>query len=1524
MMNSTTVYKKITLLIIFLIGYCGFSQEKTVFPATTLTSNIGTDNTALRFVTSELANDDLKYLNPMTYVALQIQQETGAQESWYTYAMELEITPLLADGQPDVDKVYTITLQVENNTLANAGGSFADLSKHTIKEVYGAWVRIINTRLKDVATNTPELVNANVPNALGMIIGFSGQKVTRIASQSQPTIASNTYNENRNELVLSWGAVPGALSYDVEWTWLDSYGDDGATLEDTEIALTEKNFKQNNTRIQTTNTTYTIPLLYSKGFVVYRVRGVGRFFDTPDRYKYSRWSSGINLKEKVSDWSDYHEITTEKGHQNSKNWQFQASYAEEGKKKEVVSYFDGSLRNRQTVTKINSDDNVIVGEVIYDAQGRPAVEVLPVPTAKDTIGYYKDFNRNADNAIYHYSDFDLDEQIAKDQVLTGSMSSETIGASKYYSSNNDIASAYKARIADAGGMPFSQIEYTPDNTGRIQRKGGVGPDHQLGTKHEMRYAYGTPKQKELNRLFGYNVGNEFHYKKNVVIDPNGQSSISFLDPQGRTIATALAGGSPPQLTPLDDEKDNTLHKELSFNLLENPAKNRPYSSNAYGPFVDGKLYTSQEVVAADNTDYFFEYALNTNQQNFTDECITDADGFQYTYDLEIAVIDDTGTSRLSKSVDTIVLANGGSSFGLNDSILKLPAGSFGITKLLKVNKEALDGYAADYIDKISDPNNAACFIDPNGFAPDALLDGCFVSCEDCKQGLLRDANGIPQTPTIAKQNYVTAKMSTYEQFTDSDEETLLRARFQREWELLFLACDEPCRLDGEGTDPEILKNSLSCNVGVNKLLDDMRPTGQYGMQFTTDTEEDQNYDTLESLSIFKENNLLFSANENSWRNPIHYEFDLTSDTGHYYEEDGTISYIEVQETEEGYDPPIVSNFDLELEPSEREGYYKIEPQYLEIENIKDLKKYWKDSWAASLLTYHPEYSYLEYALASCVVTSSVGGASMNSDGFDNAINAIGTYADATNSAAPFKPLAAATTLVDNDPYFNNTIGLETTAMANARKAIMRHALVTNYDDFNKNMISVAYGNGTCSSISACTGNFSVSSIASLTLASDRDRVWQTYRSYYLGLKQKIQHVFATIYANNAGYNNYCIGSSDVPVALVAILADYPQASQVNGFLSTPSKTLCNASGNSLLEAKEKRFQPADNLYNSGQDTADGVDELFIQTNYDYLEETGVCPLARDMQFFLDGLVTEKNDFGGFISLRSNRTYKGQYLTRALFEELGGSFPEENLQISGTVTNETLEISFPNGSPIQLFAVPGYSWSSYGSQWRFTEISELVYNDQYNATTKSFGFEILGRVVPTSNPDNTFIEVVVTGSTLARIGECSINNSGNPIGQDLGDGSAGTLALNDDCDIKPRFKAAMIHLINNLIQDGTLNDANYELGGYAPYFESYLPEYFEIPPSSSVFWSFQNGSYTLETPSKVYMTYTPDEALPTGSNYIVTGFHIGRIINDTAGIFNIGNLTYLDSDFDKVVAKGRVIETGRTLLNFSCCGVVDVG
>ena len=221
----------------------------------------------------------------------------------------------------------------------------------------------------------------------------------------------------------------------LEWTWIDNYdGSLAAQLTASQVNLTERDFELNHTRIITNQQYYRIPLAYSQGFLVYRVRGIGRWTNNSGanikHRKNGAWSTdGSTILNAISDWPHYIEIGEE--HEGNMNWQFQAVYAEDGKKKEIISYFDGTLRNRQTVTRINSNNEAIVGESVYDNQGRAAISILPTPVDYPGIQYYPDLNRNMSENPFNHTNFDWDDIAADTCNLSPEQMSTSNGASKY-------------------------------------------------------------------------------------------------------------------------------------------------------------------------------------------------------------------------------------------------------------------------------------------------------------------------------------------------------------------------------------------------------------------------------------------------------------------------------------------------------------------------------------------------------------------------------------------------------------------------------------------------------------------------------------------------------------------------------------------------------------------------------------------------------------------------------------------------------------------------------------------------------------------------------------------------------------------------------------------------------------------------------------------------------------------------------------------------------------------------------------
>ncbi len=214
-----------------------------------------------------------------------------------------------------------------------------------------------------------------------------------------PSSVITSLNSTTNEIEITWPYIQGAEEYDLEWTWVTD--DNMTSLDGISFPFNYMiDFKNNSTRIRTSDQHYKISNVFEKGKVFFRVRGVG-YTDLSannifEQVYFSQWTfyeyyslaniTGASLGCPPS--PDFYYCVTD-DHEENKNWQYKATYAEEGKKKEVISYFDGTLRNRQSVTKSNSTENAIVAETYYDYQGRAAVQALPVPVSTANIKFYQ-------------------------------------------------------------------------------------------------------------------------------------------------------------------------------------------------------------------------------------------------------------------------------------------------------------------------------------------------------------------------------------------------------------------------------------------------------------------------------------------------------------------------------------------------------------------------------------------------------------------------------------------------------------------------------------------------------------------------------------------------------------------------------------------------------------------------------------------------------------------------------------------------------------------------------------------------------------------------------------------------------------------------------------------------------------------------------------------------------------------------------------------------------------------------------
>ncbi|MEI6950354.1 RHS repeat-associated core domain-containing protein [Paraflavisolibacter sp. H34] len=495
---------------------------------------------------------------------------------------------------------------------------------------------------------TPETVG-NIP--IGDLLSLESEmRVTRyyqLNSGVLPSMFSTSFAPSsapvpdEMEATWAWPSGAGHTHTQLEWTWLEE-GMESVYHNENQVLDESLLFKNNTSRVDLRRgvNSYRIPLLYGgKGHLYCRVRAVN--IKTDGTREDGPWS--VSRKDLFG------------GHNGYLNWQAAITFAEDGKRKAMIQYYDGSLRSRQTVTKDNETKTVISSETFYDGQGRPAIQVLPAPASKNinTISYTRGLNLfGKDPAL------DLpNDQTAEDDpaaffdlkpinvlgaasrtpaLQSRSVAGENGGAAQYYSAANpDKNEELNQNVPDAQGYPYTVTRYTPDATGRVMAQSGVGAEMKMGSGHETKYYYGTPSQEELKALFGTEAGHYTHYFKNMVKDANGQMSVSYLDMYGRTVATALAGMWPGQLSELDMEQyPGQQFQTVSRNLLDkntNLAKGNSFES------VSTLLVPQVNMLQT----YTFTYTLIPDKLELS-SCANTSLCYNSLYDLEISITDESG------------------------------------------------------------------------------------------------------------------------------------------------------------------------------------------------------------------------------------------------------------------------------------------------------------------------------------------------------------------------------------------------------------------------------------------------------------------------------------------------------------------------------------------------------------------------------------------------------------------------------------------------------------------------------------------------------------------------------------------------------------------------------------------------------------------------------------------------------------------------------------------------------------------
>jgi RHS repeat-associated protein len=1074
-----------------------------------------------------------------------------------------------------------------------------------------------------------------------------------------------------DEIKLSWEFLNSTLiepeEYQLEWTFVNDYDAyAGTNFTYNAPANLTYDFKHNSTRITTKEPSYKISLVFDHGYLLYRVRAIGKDMNNPSKSIVGIWSSDqappANQPGESGIVATYPFFKPVLPHEGNKNWQEATTFAEEGKKKEVINYFDGSLRSRQTVTKVNTDKNSIVGQTIYDYQGRPAISVLPSPVLFPQTGtpenaaslqYYYKFNSNGAN---EYTEADFEKGGGICAAAADPMSSAS-GASNYYSPSNPNQKEFQAYVPDAKGFPFSQTEYQPDNSGKIKRQGGVGNQFQLGTStHPTEYYYENPLQPELDRLFGSEVGDFSHYKKNLVIDANGQPSVSYLDQENRTIATALVGQAPLTMEPLDNANTNVV--SLTAELLNSQTNTKDNQKESI------EFSISKTVLSATNIKLDYSLLSYDLSKNCTIEGVATQICFSCVYDLEITVTDQCNNviypdqsqpipKIIGKFFPTASIDPGipSESYGDGKSIvfqcispakvtegshdeIHLPArGTYNIVKKLTVNKQGKEFYMTEYFKQENNP----CIKTKNDFIEEAIgrLDTmvCYpVTCVEC-------ANLLGSKSDWLANNKGTALA----------------------YDLLLEECMEPC------------KPFSWCEGNYKTMMLDVSLKGQYGMfDNNTGGVPGTHYSASSyALSVYNTANYLPKYPISNWKNPkitvngIDYNF--------YLDKNGIRVKVPI-EFNNGFLPEVDNPL---VNPTTGVGVYydqATSEYYTYPENLKNLEDFvtvWDKNFAKSLVQYHPEYCYYE---ACKRYGEKAPGADWTSDKFDDMIIKATTFSQAETHIDPEQidylvPHASITNPNTNnahhnyllfwfdpanpskphrDPFLDNPVA----------RGLMDKEL-NKYGNSNLTMLAYAAYLSRCGTIylpqASMPGAASCTAFGSDINAANppyptgfndtiRNHEWNLFKNLYLSAKRKVQNEMGHNFVakeielnhySSAGCRtfNYCIGDKSYNPFLYSRYSTTVSDPMFfrnmlylrpfwtwgfTGFYHSPyfdSRQPCSYATTQDYMLMSKVFSDESKLPNTNPD--DILNNVQVQIFY----QSGQSPMAFAFQNFLNGLAS---------------------------------------------------------------------------------------------------------------------------------------------------------------------------------------------------------------------------------------------------------------------------------------------------------------
>ena len=681
------IMKKLSLFILMLFGLLMSSNASNEIYSRYLRGSDIHNNALMVINAQQYDRLNWNVSNPFVRVRLYL-----AEDRYVTHSNNEDFSVIYDITLTGVN-IPSITLTDTLNVGYRQNSPYRDLDMNEYQNYKAASLRITS-------------VSSNIPEDIVFELQLCYPRFTKTDSIGTPFEVRRKYLGSTNELLLTWGYLDGADEYDLEWLFVDN-----PTMSNN----VSYDFA-NATRITTSNNYYKIPLAYPKGNVLCRVRGRGTYVNGEHYPVFGPWSFTTSSDSIIPDSNHIcrYEFA---GLEDSLTWQYTAVYAEEGKRKEVITFYDGSLRNRQEVTVLNTDSVAIVGETFYDHIGRQALQALPSPTPSRGIRYYGtngtavgQFNGN-----FPKSQYDYDVTLAHNQTFPANA-----GSALYYSSNNPFANhplwPNVNQTPWDSGYTYTHVRYLNDGTDRIHSQSTVGSTFKMGGGRETRYFYGNPFQAELDRLFGNEVGDASHYQKVLAVDANGEVTVSYYDMKERLIASAIVPSADTSLLSVDNTPPaHDLHNTIIFD--------------------DNSRQYVQNIVVSESAEYSFVYNILPSDA-FCDTCHENTGCMDCRYTVVFSLWDPVTLSYIFK--DSLVVSSG-TTLSHHKSLLP---GSYQLYKSVTIVND--DDIAKAAFDQYRERQRRCVHYTPAPIHP------CYTPCEEYAMEVAGLDEPDPTNPTYVQ------------------------------------------------------------------------------------------------------------------------------------------------------------------------------------------------------------------------------------------------------------------------------------------------------------------------------------------------------------------------------------------------------------------------------------------------------------------------------------------------------------------------------------------------------------------------------------------------------------------------------------------------------------------------------------------------------------------------------------------------------------------------------------------------------